>query len=379
MRGLHDTISRLGALRRPLIFDEPGESRLGPFRQFGSNPGRLNAWAYVPDGLTKGAPLVVVLHGCTQSARGYDHGSGWTAAADEYGFAVLFPEQQRANNPNLCFNWFQPQDARRGGGEPLSIRQMVNAMQLRHGTDPGRVFVTGLSAGGAMAAVLLATYPDVFAGGAVIAGLPYGTARSVPQAFDRMRGHGVMSGEALAGLVKSASEHAGPWPSLSVWHGTSDTTVDSSNATAIVSQWRALHGVADAPSESNRVDGYPHRVWRDDSGRAVIEEYVITGAGHGTPLSTHGGNNGEIAGPYMLETGISSTQHGLRFWGLGAATPRADNERVTKVANKKPDNVAPVRAAPPASARRHSKRQPPATGIQRTIEDALRAAGLLRR
>lgn len=138
MRGLHDTISRLGPLRqRPLSLTEFHDSRLVRFQGFGSNPGRLAAWAYVPEGLLKGAPLVVVLHGCTQNARGYDHGSGWTAAADEHGFAVLFPEQQRANNPNLCFNWYRTQDARRGGGEALSIRQMVNAMQVRHGPIRG--------------------------------------------------------------------------------------------------------------------------------------------------------------------------------------------------------------------------------------------------
>src|SRR4029079_15401366 len=98
MRGLHDTISRLGALRqRPLGPGGPGDGRLAPFPRFGSNPGRLNAWAYVPPALPKGAPLVVVLHGCTQNARGYDHGAGWSAAAERHGFAVLFPEQQRAN------------------------------------------------------------------------------------------------------------------------------------------------------------------------------------------------------------------------------------------------------------------------------------------
>ena len=379
MRGLHDTISRLGALRRPFALAEPGESRLAPFRQFGSNPGRLNAWAYAPEGLAKGAPLVVVLHGCTQSARGYDHGSGWSAAADEHGFAVLFPEQQRANNPNLCFNWYQTQDARRGGGEALSIRQMVNAMQVRHATHPRQVFVTGLSAGGAMAAVMLATYPEVFEGGAVIAGLPFGTAHSVPEAFDRMRGHGESSGEALAERIRSASKHAGPWPTMSVWHGTSDTIVDRSNATAIVDQWRGLHGVANAPSRSDLVEGYPHRVWNDANGRAVIEEYVITGAGHGTPLSTLGADHGETVGPYMLETGISSTQQSLRFWGIAVPKPKAAQAPVVGPANNVRSEPARAKVGGPAPARRHANRRSPAAGIQKTIEDALRAAGLLRR
>lgn len=376
MRGLHDTITRLRSLqRRPSGFREPGDSSLAPFQQFGSNPGQLKAWSYVPAGLPKGAPLVVVLHGCTQNARGYNHGSGWSAAADEHGFALLFPEQHRANNPNLCFNWYQPEDARRGGGETLSIRQMVTAMQVRHGTDPGKVFVTGLSAGGAMAAVMLATYPDVFAGGAVIAGLPFGTAHSVPQAFDRMRGHKEISGEVLAELVKAASKHAGPWPALSVWHGTGDMTVDSSNATALVDQWRALHGVADAKPDSDCVAGYPHRVWRDSKGRQVIEVYVITDAGHGTPLSTQGPQSGETAGPYMLETGISSTQQSLRFWGIAAGTPKTVRAAPAK-AKSEPPTLNPAAYAPP---RRHAFRQSPAVSIKTTIEDALRAAGLLRR
>lgn len=374
MRGLHDTISRLSALRRPFALPEPGDSSLVAFEQFGSNPGRLNAWAYVPRELPQGAPLVVVLHGCTQSARGYDHGSGWSAAAEEHGFAVLFPEQQRANNPNLCFNWYQPKDARRGGGEALSIRQMVAAMQVRYGTDPARVFATGLSAGGAMAAVMLATYPDVFAGGAVIAGLPFGTAHSVVKAFDRMRGHKQMSGDELAELVKAASKHSGPWPALSVWHGTGDMTVHSSNATALVDQWRALHGVADAPARSGRVEGYPHRLWHDRKGRVVVEEYVITGGGHGTPLSTLGADGGETAGPYMLEAGISSTQHSLRFWGISAAKPKAARPATDAAPLEEPQTWA----AAPVPARRHPSRRSPVGGIQNTIEDALRAAGLLR-
>jgi poly(hydroxyalkanoate) depolymerase family esterase len=381
MPGLHDTISRLGALRqRPPGLADFADSRLAPFQDFGSNPGRLGAWAYIPDGLPEGGPLVVVLHGCTQSARGYDHGAGWSAAAERHGFAVLFPEQQRSNNPNLCFNWFQPQDARRGGGEALSIRQMVNALQVRHAIDRGRVFVSGLSAGGAMAAVMLATYPDVFAGGVVIAGLPFGTAHTVPEAFDRMRGHGEFSADALANLVRSASKHAGPWPTLSVWHGTSDMTVDFSNATALVDQWRALHGVTEAPSSTGRVESYPHRVWRDATGREVIEEYVITGAGHGTPLSTLGADHGETAGPYMLEAGISSTQHSLRFWGIASATPKAARPAAGHAAVEAPkEERPPAKATAPAPARRHAARRSPVGGIQKTIEDALRAAGLMGR
>lgn len=171
MRNLSDTIARLKQLPLAAPSLASSSSRLRPLGSRGPNPGQLNAWTYVPENAAPGAPLVVVLHGCTQSAAAYDEGSGWSRLADQHGFVLLYPEQQRANNPNLCFNWFSPDDTTRGRGEVLSIREMVTAVRARHGTDPRRVFVTGLSAGGAMAAAMLATYPDVFAGGAVIAGL----------------------------------------------------------------------------------------------------------------------------------------------------------------------------------------------------------------
>ncbi|MGI8704864.1 MAG: extracellular catalytic domain type 1 short-chain-length polyhydroxyalkanoate depolymerase [Sphingomicrobium sp.] len=371
--GLHDTITRLAALRRrPPAPNRAANDRLSQFDDFGSNPGSLLARAYIPGSLRAGAPLVVVLHGCTQTASSYDLGSGWSSLADEHGFALLFPEQQRLNNPNLCFNWFRPQDSSRGRGEALSIRQMVSAMHARHGTDRERVFITGLSAGGAMAAVMLATYPDVFAGGGIIAGLPFGTARSVPEAFERMRGQGEIDPDRLAGLVRSASSYAGPWPTLSVWHGSGDATVDISNAKAIVDQWRMLHGAARNPCRSGTVEGYPHHVWCDADGRDVIEEYIVTGMAHGTPLNT-GDCLGEAAGPYMLDAGISSTRGIAQFWGITDGS----------VGSAKPSLVVaePVRHRSATNSAEHSRgkgRKPAADGVQKTIEDALRAAGLLR-
>lgn len=346
------------------------EGRLSALEHFGSNPGNLKGKVYIPDSYRKDSPLVVVLHGCTQNPSGYDRSSGWSHVADEKGFALLFPEQQRANNPNLCFNWFSHSDASRDSGEALSIRQMVAEMHARHGTDLARVYVTGLSAGGAMAVVMLATYPDVFAGGGVIAGLPFGTAQSIPEAFDRMRGHGGPSAEELAEIVRSASKHEEPWPTLSIWHGSTDKTVDPSNAEDLVEQWRALHGVMKSPTRTDRVGGYPHRVWCDAKGREVIEEYVITGMGHGAPLNTKAEQSDEVVGPYMLEAGISSTRRICRFWGL-CDKPISRTGELAKFVEEKPGSARSRSSSRKASA------HPLAGNITKTIEDALRSAGLL--
>src|ERR1700720_3949676 len=170
--------------RRP----EPGAlpDRLQLVPEFGPNPGNLRMFTYLPPQYAANPALVVVLHGCTQTAASYDLGAGWSTLADRYGFALLLPEQQRSNNPNGCFNWFQTGDIERSHGEALSIRQMVDKMVSDHGIDRKRVFVTGLSAGGAMTSVMLATYPDVFAGGAIIAGLPFGIASNVREALNGM-------------------------------------------------------------------------------------------------------------------------------------------------------------------------------------------------
>ncbi len=325
MRTLGDTVSRITAHQAQLaagLAASPGVDRhaLTDLTEFGSNPGALKARCYLPPGLAPGAPLVVVLHGCTQDAAGYDAGSGWSSVAREAGFALLFPEQVRDNNPNLCFNWFAPADVRHGSGEMLSIRQMIDAMVARHGIDRRRIFVTGLSAGGAMAMAMLATAPHVFAGGAIIAGLPFGSAASMSEAFDRMRGLGVPDAATVARKARAAAPDDGPWPMLSVWHGDADTTVDRANATAITEGWARLKGL-DAPS-TEKIAGHSRQVWQDSAGAARIESWTLRGMGHGTPITRSGAEACGTPLPFMLEAGVSSTRRIAAFWGL-AAVPAA--------------------------------------------------------
>jgi poly(hydroxyalkanoate) depolymerase family esterase len=344
VRKLGQTLSALARYRRHwsrLLQTGQATSRpaarsdhLAEVTGFGSNPGALRMFTYRPKSLRRSPPLVVVLHGCTQSAAGYDVGAGWSTLADRYGFVLLFPEQTQANNPKTCFNWFLPGDASRGRGEAMSIRQMIDKAIALHGVDRARVYVTGLSAGGAMTAVMMATYPEVFAAGAIIAGLPYGSAANVQQAFESMFQGRDRSSEAWGDLVRAASPHTGPWPRVSIWHGDADPTVKPINAESLIRQWTNVHGIKSAPA-AHKVDGYPRLVWRRD-GVDVVESYTITGMAHGAPLATeaHGGT----AGPFLLEAGISSSYHIARFFGLtgearatasapvAESAPRADEE-----------------------------------------------------
>lgn len=363
-------------------------SRLREVTGFGSNPGQLRMLTYVPKNLAPSSPLVVVMHGCTQTAVAYDHGAGWSTLADRYGFAILFPEQQRGNNPNLCFNWFQTGDIQRDQGEPLSIRQMIEHVAREHAIDRGRIFVTGLSAGGAMTSVMLATYPELFAGGAIIAGLPYGSATSVQEAFESMYQGRTHSAREWGDLVRDASSHRGPWPKLSVWHGSADATVKSANADEIVKQWSNVHGLSAKPAETSMVDGYPRQVWRDAAGREVIESFTIASMAHGTPLATGDGENAYgAAGPYLLEVGISSTYHIAKFWGIVDKVVQASPAHAAAVS----PGATPVLARPGPQADNQPKRagakRPSLKAadlglgslpidIQSVISKALKAAGL---
>ncbi|MBA3896329.1 MAG: PHB depolymerase family esterase [Sphingomonadaceae bacterium] len=377
MRGISKTITKLNAVRAMQVQATPrrGVGRLSRLTGFGSNPGALDAKIYVPADLLPGAALVVVLHGCTQDAEGYDHGAGWSQLADKMGFALLYPEQLRSNNFNLCFNWYETGDVTRGRGEVLSIRQMIETMIDTHALDRRRVFVTGLSAGGAMTSAMLACYPDVFAGGAIIAGLPYACATSVPEAFGQMHRASTIGGDPTA-TVRAAFAHDGPWPTLSVWHGDADRIVDPSNAAAIIEQWRGLHGVEATPSRSEIINGHMHQSWQDASGRPVIEFYSIAGVGHGVPLATRGDETCGTAGAHMLDADISSTHHIARSWELDSAGPRMTRHPARHAGQAAPlptaniDETASIAAAPAGLSLSYDP------GC--VINNALRAAGLMK-
>jgi poly(hydroxyalkanoate) depolymerase family esterase len=182
-----------------------------------------------------------------------------------------------------------PGDIVRGHGEALSIREMVEHAIATFTADRRKVFVTGLSAGGAMASVMLATYPEVFAGGAIIAGLPYGCASNVQQAFEAMFTEHGHTAQALGDRVRAASRHRGPWPKISVWHGTSDPIVKPFNGEDIIRQWTNVHGLSDRPSYQESTGSHTRRVWNDANREALIEAFTIRGMAHGVPLAATAG------------------------------------------------------------------------------------------
>jgi poly(hydroxyalkanoate) depolymerase family esterase len=315
---------------------------------FGSNPGALRMFSFVPNSVPHRPALVVVLHGCGQTAAGYDLGAGWSTLAKRYGFVLLFPEQQPANNPGTCFNWFNPEDTARDQGEALSIRQMIARSVADHGINKRRIFITGLSAGGAMTSVMLATYPEVFAAGAVIAGLPFGVAGNMREALRGMMQSAPRPAAELGDAVRNASSHRGPWPKVSVWHGSADRTVNPGNANEIVKQWLDVHHLPPTPMSEGPVDGYPRQIWWNGDGETVVESYTITNMAHGTPLGT--ADNGQrigAEGAFLIEAGISSSYHIANFFGL---TERVQQPKAASPSAKLIPMVSPLSAPLPGLA-----------------------------
>ncbi len=311
--GAAASAERTGADTNEKKAEAAGLEKVG---DFGSNPGALSMYRYAPDGLPAGSPVVVVLHGCTQDASTYFEGAGWKSFADAGGFSVVAAQQEQGNNINKCFNWFQSGDVSRGQGEALSIKQMVDRTVADLDADASRVFVTGLSAGGAMTSSMLAAYPDVFKAGAVIAGLPHGCAKTVADAFTCMNPGVSKTAAEWGDLARSAApDHSGARPTVSVWHGTADTTVVPASAKESVKQWTNVHGTDQEADATEELPGGTTRTdYTGGDGGVVVRDYSVKDMPHGTPVKPDEGCG--KAGEHFLDT-ICSSGRITADWGLG--------------------------------------------------------------
>ncbi|NML16917.1 PHB depolymerase family esterase [Azohydromonas sp. G-1-1-14] len=291
-----------------------------------------------------GLPLVVMLHGCTQHPDDFAAGTGMNEAAREHGFYVLYPAQAQKANPQRCWNWFKHNHQGRGRGEPALLAGMARAVMARHGIDPQRVYVAGLSAGGAMAAILGGAYPDLFAAVGVHSGLPAGAARDLPSALAAMRGApaGAAGAPDLAGLpglkdlhgladlpglsrltdlpgladleggeatvsVDAEATVPGPVPPTIVFHGDQDHTVHPCNGERAITA--CAEGAA-THTERGRSHGgraYTRRVWRNAAGQVRAEHWNVHGAGHAW-------SGGRPAGSYTDAAGPDATDAMLQFF-----------------------------------------------------------------
>lgn len=258
---------------------------------------------YVPSGEAGRRPLIVMLHGCTQSPDDFATGTGMNRLADEHGMLVAYPEQSQAANAKKCWNWFQAKDQKREGGEPAIIAAITRQVMARHAIDPDRVYIAGLSAGGAAAAIMGEVYPDLFAAVGVHSGLACGAARDMPSAFMAMR----------AGGNDLPARNAGdgpPFVPTILFHGDRDATVHPVNGDQVLAQSRAT---ADRLS-TRRTSGttpaglrYSVTVEETAEGKPVLEHWRVHGAGHAW-------SGGHVAGTFTEPRGPDASREMVRFF-----------------------------------------------------------------
>jgi poly(3-hydroxybutyrate) depolymerase len=308
---------------------------LEPVDDFGPDPGELDLFVHRPAPSDAGAALVVALHGCTQTAADFDEETGLVALAEEVPFVLLLPQQRAANNELRCFNFFAAADNRPDAGESGSIRSMVAHAVDTYAVDPAQIFVLGLSAGGSMSAVLVANYPELFAGGAVVAGTPVGCNRPTlwtggvwwslrlfvseaaaaswacgirgPSIDDRSPDDWGAAVREVAGTMPDR------WPPISLWQGGGDTVVDPAAQRELLEQWTNVHGV-DAVADAREADGATVRqVYADASGRPVVETWWLDGFPHALPVDPEACG---VADTYTVPAEVCAVRRIAAFWGL---------------------------------------------------------------
>lgn len=268
--------------------------------EFSNTEGTRSYKLYVPTIRVKGPrPLIVMLHGCTQSADDFAAGTRMNFAAEEHGCFVIYPEQPQAANASKCWNWFRPGDQAQGKGEPSLIAGITRQVVEAYDIDPARIYVAGLSAGGAAAAIMGETYPDLYAAIGVHSGLACGLAHDITSAFNAMRGAGRDTGSRASASVK---------PTI-VFHGDRDATVHPCNGAKVIARVSGdtTPKMRTERKKSPKGHSFSHSVHRDAAGLSVLELWELHGAGHSW-------SGGSPAGSFTSEDGPDASKEMLRFF-----------------------------------------------------------------
>ncbi len=281
--------------------ESPDEPSGGSFTDghFACAAGGRDYKLFVPSRPRAPAPLVVMLHGCTQTPEDFAAGTAMNALAERDGLYVVYPGQSRRANGQRCWNWFEPRDQGREAGESAIIADMTRALVAEHGLDPARVYIAGLSAGGAAAVNVARAYPDLYAAVGVHSGLAAGCAWDLTSALMAMR-----AGAGGAEIAGPGSSGAVRVPTI-VFHGDEDGTVSARNADLVLAQAGAAE--LDAAPERFAGEGHPYTRtrYRDRSGRVLVEDWRVRGAGHawsgGSPRGSYTDPRGPDASRAMLD------------------------------------------------------------------------------
>jgi poly(hydroxyalkanoate) depolymerase family esterase len=269
---------------------------------FANEAGRRNYKLYVPSRhIGEALPLLVMLHGCTQSPDDFAAGTRMNELAEEHSFLVAYPAQAQSANISKCWNWFNEGDQRRDHGEPSIIAGITRQIMRDFPIERGRVYIAGLSAGGAAAAIMGMTYPDLYAGIGVHSGLACGAARDMPSAFAAMR----QGGAARTGVTRRGE---GIVPTI-VFHGDGDNTVNSINGDQIIAQSKAETNLVTSISHGKAPGGmsFTRTIQTDDTGQCMLEQWVLHGAGHAW-------SGGSTAGSYTDQRGPDASREMVRFF-----------------------------------------------------------------
>jgi len=276
-------------------------------RSFDSAIGNRSYKLYIPSTYrSEPAPLIVMLHGCTQSPDDFASGTRMNMLAEEFGCLVAYPGQTQAANAQKCWNWFNPADQTRDQGEPALIAGITRQIMQNHAVDPKRVYVAGLSAGGAAAAIMAQAYPDLYAAAGVHSGLACGAARDMPSAFAAMRQGAATSQRSGRGPAMDGSRRIVP---TIVFHSDNDHTVHPRNGDQVIAQSAGAGGLRTEVQQGQVQGGHAYSltIHADAAGQPVLEQWLVHGGGHAW-------SGGSPAGSFTDPRGPDASREMLRFF-----------------------------------------------------------------